>query len=67
MFDDESVLAFPKKEIAGIRKKEREKLGKRCSGVSRKMGDLPGAVFVGRPQEGRQSQFGRQESSVYPW
>ncbi len=49
MFDDESVLAFPKKEIQGL-KKEREKLEKVLGGI-RKMGDLPGAVFVVDPKK----------------
>jgi len=49
MFNDESVYAFPKKEILGL-KKEREKLEKVLGGI-RKMNGLPGAVFIVDPKK----------------
>lgn len=49
MFEDESVFAFPKKEIQGLRK-EREKLEKVLGGI-RKMRGLPGAVFIVDPKK----------------
>jgi small subunit ribosomal protein S2 len=49
MFNDESVYAFPKKEILGL-KKEREKLEKVLGGI-RKMNGLPGALFIVDPKK----------------
>ncbi|MBN2514672.1 MAG: 30S ribosomal protein S2 [Deltaproteobacteria bacterium] len=48
MFEDESINAFPKKEILGIQK-ERDKLEKVLGGI-RGMKDLPGVVFVVDPK-----------------
>jgi len=48
MFEDESINAFPKKEILGLQK-ERDKLEKVLGGI-RNMKDLPGAVFVVDPK-----------------
>jgi len=48
MFEDDSVRAFPKKEIMGLQK-EKEKLSKVIGGIS-KMKRLPSAVFVVDPK-----------------
>ncbi len=48
MFEDDSVRAFPKKEIMGL-SKEKEKLSKVIGGIS-KMKSLPSAVFVVDPK-----------------
>jgi small subunit ribosomal protein S2 len=48
MFEDESINAFPKKEILGM-ERERNKLEKVLGGI-RNMKDLPGAVFVVDPK-----------------
>jgi len=48
MFDDDSVNAFPKKEILGLRR-EREKLQKVLGGI-REMEGVPGAVFIVDPK-----------------
>jgi len=48
-FGDESVYAFPKKEIMGLRK-ERDKLEKVLGGI-RKMNGLPGALFIVDPKK----------------
>jgi small subunit ribosomal protein S2 len=48
MFEDESIKAFPKKEILGIQR-ERDKLEKVLGGI-RNMKELPGAVFVVDPR-----------------
>ncbi|SEM60752.1 SSU ribosomal protein S2P [Syntrophus gentianae] len=48
MFEDDSVRAFPKKEIMGL-SKEKEKLSKVIGGIS-KMKSLPAAVFVVDPK-----------------
>ena len=49
MFDDESINAFPKKEIMQL-KKEREKLEKILGGI-RRMKGLPGALFIVDPKK----------------
>lgn len=49
MFEDESINAFPKKEILGLRK-EKEKAEKVLGGI-RKMRGLPGALFVVDPKK----------------
>ncbi|MFB3924968.1 MAG: 30S ribosomal protein S2 [Syntrophales bacterium] len=49
MFQDESINAFPKKEILGLRK-ERDKLEKVLGGI-RTMKDLPAAIFVVDPKK----------------
>lgn len=49
MFEDESINAFPKKEILGLRK-EKEKAEKVLGGI-RNMRGLPGAVFVVDPKK----------------
>jgi len=49
MFEDESINAFPKKEILGLRK-EKEKLEKVLGGI-RYMKGLPGALFVVDPKK----------------
>ncbi len=49
MFADETIYAFPKKEILGL-KKEREKLEKVLGGI-RKMNGLPGALFIVDPKK----------------
>jgi len=49
MFEDESINAFPKKEILGLQK-ERDKLEKVLGGI-RNMLDLPGAIFVVDPKK----------------
>jgi len=48
MFEDDSVRAFPKKEIMGLQK-EKEKLSKVIGGIS-KMKRRPSAVFVVDPK-----------------
>jgi small subunit ribosomal protein S2 len=48
MFEDDSVRAFPKKEIMGLQK-EKEKLSKVIGGIS-KMKRLPSAMFVVDPK-----------------
>ncbi|MBN1382714.1 MAG: 30S ribosomal protein S2 [Deltaproteobacteria bacterium] len=48
MFDDESVRAFPKKEILKLQK-EREKLEKVLGGI-RNIGGYPGALFIVDPK-----------------
>lgn len=48
MFEDDSINAFPKKEILGLQR-ERDKLDKVLGGI-RDMKDLPGAVFVVDPK-----------------
>ena len=49
MFSDDSISAFPKKEILGLRK-EKEKLEKILGGI-RKMKGLPGALFIVDPKK----------------
>jgi len=49
MFEDESINAFPKKEILGLQR-ERDKLEKVLGGI-RNMTDLPGAVFIVDPKK----------------
>lgn len=49
MFDDETINAFPKKEIMGL-KKEREKLEKILGGI-RRMKGMPGALFIVDPKK----------------
>ena len=49
MFEDESINAFPKKEILVLRK-EKEKMEKVLGGI-RKMKGLPGALFVVDPKK----------------
>ncbi len=49
MFADDSVYAFPKKEIQVLRK-EKEKLEKVLGGI-RKMNGLPGALFIVDPKK----------------
>ncbi len=49
MFEDESINAFPKKEILGLQK-ERDKLEKVLGGI-RHMVELPGAIFVVDPKK----------------
>ncbi len=49
MFSDDSINAFPKKEILGLRK-EREKLEKILGGI-RRMKGLPGALFIVDPKK----------------
>ncbi|MBN2254833.1 MAG: 30S ribosomal protein S2 [Deltaproteobacteria bacterium] len=49
MFEDESINAFPKKEILGLQK-ERDKLEKVLGGI-RNMTDIPGAIFVVDPRK----------------
>lgn len=49
MFEDESINAFPKKEILGLQK-EREKLQKVLGGI-RNMKNLPGIVFIVDPKK----------------
>lgn len=49
MFEDESINAFPKKEILQLQR-EREKLDKVLGGI-RRMTELPGAVFVVDPRK----------------
>jgi len=49
MFEDESINAFPKKEILG-RQRERDKLEKVLGGI-RNMTELPGAVFIVDPRK----------------
>jgi len=49
MFADESILAFPKKEVLGLRK-EKEKLEKVLGGI-RSMNGLPGALFIVDPKK----------------
>ena len=49
MFNDESINAFPKKEIMGL-KKEKEKMEKVLGGI-RYMKGLPGAIFVVDPKK----------------
>lgn len=49
MFEDESINAFPKKEILGLQR-EREKLQKVLGGI-RKMKDHPGIVFIVDPRK----------------
>jgi small subunit ribosomal protein S2 len=49
MFEDESINAFPKKEILGLQR-EREKLQKVLGGI-RHMKDLPGVVFIVDPKK----------------
>ena len=49
MFEDESVNAFPKKEILGLQR-ERDKLEKVLGGI-RNMTELPGAVFIVDPRK----------------
>ena len=49
MFADESINAFPKKEILGLRK-EREKMERVLGGI-RFMKGLPGAIFVVDPKK----------------
>ncbi|MBN2397453.1 MAG: 30S ribosomal protein S2, partial [Deltaproteobacteria bacterium] len=49
MFEDESINAFPKKEILGLQK-EREKLQKVIGGI-RDMKSLPGIVFIVDPKK----------------
>lgn len=49
MFEDETINAFPKKEIMQLRK-EREKLEKILGGI-RRMNGLPGALFIVDPKK----------------
>ncbi len=49
MFEDESINAFPKKEILGLQR-EREKLQKVLGGI-RNMKNLPGIVFIVDPKK----------------
>lgn len=49
MFADDSINAFPKKEIMGLRK-EREKLEKILGGI-RRMKGMPGALFIVDPKK----------------
>jgi small subunit ribosomal protein S2 len=49
MFEDETINAFPKKEIMGL-KKEREKLEKILGGI-RRMKGMPGALFIVDPKK----------------
>jgi small subunit ribosomal protein S2 len=49
MFEDESINAFPKKEILGLQR-ERDKLEKVLGGI-RNMTELPGAVFIVDPKK----------------
>ncbi len=49
MFEDESINAFPKKEILGLQR-ERDKLEKVLGGI-RNMTDLPGVVFIVDPRK----------------
>lgn len=49
MFQDESIMAFPKKEVLGLRK-ERDKLEKVLGGI-RLMRGLPGALFIVDPKK----------------
>lgn len=49
MFEDESINAFPKKEILGLQR-EREKLQKVLGGI-RKMKGHPGIVFIVDPRK----------------
>lgn len=49
MFEDESINAFPKKEILGLQR-ERDKLEKVLGGI-RNMTGLPGAVFIVDPKK----------------
>jgi len=49
MFEDESINAFPKKEILGLQR-EREKLQKVLGGI-RKMKSHPGIVFIVDPRK----------------
>jgi len=49
MFEDESINAFPKKEILGLQK-ERDKLQRVLGGI-RNMNDHPGIVFIVDPRK----------------
>ncbi len=49
MFEDESINAFPKKEILGLQR-ERDKLERVLGGI-RNMTGLPGAVFIVDPKK----------------
>ena len=49
MFEDESINAFPKKEILGLQK-ERDKLQRVLGGI-RKMGAHPGILFIVDPRK----------------